>query len=357
MPISASGVVLSPAAREAFRSAGLVGESPVLLRCLAQAERAAAFRATICIEGETGTGKELLARAIHRLGPRAGQTFLAQNCAALADGLLDSELFGHARGAFTGALAARRGLFEIASGGTLFLDEISETSAATQAKLLRVLQEGEVRPLGGERSRRVDVRVIAASNRDLRSEVTRGRFRADLYHRLTILPLRLPPLRERTGDVAILVGHYLAALGGGRHRLEPAALAALERYPWPGNVRELRNEIERLLIYSDGAETVSVACVAEHVRAGAESPPDPRPLREIVRAVELETIAARLRENGYCRTTTARSLGITREALWSKMRRLGYSAPRRASGSQPPEQGRQGAFPSRLSTRRNRLLR
>jgi Nif-specific regulatory protein len=328
--VGAEGLRPSSAARDVFRRAGLVGESGALLRCLALAERAARSGATICLEGETGTGKELLARAVHRLGPRAERTFLAQNCAALADGVLDSELFGHARGAFTGAHAARRGLFETASGGTLFLDEISETSVATQAKLLRVLQEGEVRALGSERSRRVDVRVIAASNRDLRAEVARGRFRADLYHRLTILPLRLPPLRDRPGDVAILARHYLTELGPeGTPRFGPAALAALERYSWPGNVRELRNEIERLLIYWDGAEEIPLACVADHIRAAAPPGGSARPLKEIVRQVELETIAARLRENDYCRTTTARSLGMTREALWSKMRQLGYSAPRR----------------------------
>jgi len=320
----------SPAARDVFRRAGLVGESDALLRCLARAERAAASSATICLEGETGTGKELLARAIHRLGPRAPRTFLAQNCAALADGLLESELFGHVRGAFTGALTARRGLFEVASGGTLFLDEISETSVATQAKLLRVLQEGEIRALGGERSRRVDVRVIAASNRDLRAEVALGRFRADLYHRLTILPLRIPPLRERIGDVAILARHYLAELAAGPRRVEAAALDALERYSWPGNVRELRNEIERLLIYSDEADPIPLDCVAEHIRSGPDPTDEPRPLKEIVREVEIETITARLRQNGYCRTATARSLGMSREALWSKMRQLGCLAPSRS---------------------------
>jgi Nif-specific regulatory protein len=366
--LDGAGTIPSAAARAVYRHAGLVGESSSFLRCLAQAERAARSTATICIEGETGTGKELLARAIHRLGARSDRSFVAQNCAALADGLLESELFGHARGAFTGAHAARRGLFEVASGGTLFLDEISEASIATQAKLLRVLQEGEVRALGSERPRRTDVRVIAASNRELRAEVARGRFRADLYHRLTILPLRLPPLRDRGGDVRLLARHYLGELRPeSPPQLGPPALAALERYSWPGNVRELRNEIERLLTYWDGPGEIPLACLAEHIRTGAGSGGDARPLRQIVRQVELETIAARLRENGYCRTTTARSLGITREALWSKMRRLGYAAPRttgrhahsdptgeRVSPGDPGGSIEAGPPPS---TKRNRLLR
>ena len=329
----------SAAAREVYRRVGLVGESGALLRTLALVERAARSGATVCVEGETGTGKELVARAIHELSDRRTRPFLAQNCAALTDGLLESELFGHVRGAFTGASAGRRGLFELASGGTLFLDEVSETALPTQAKLLRVLQEGEVRALGSERTRRVDVRVVAASNRDLRGEVAAGRFRADLYHRLSILPVRLPPLRERAGDVALLARHFLAELSPSRgsRPLSTGAREALERYPWPGNVRELRNEIERVLVYDDGTGPIPRSSLAVHVRGpgSVAGPHRPRVLKEIVREVEAATILARLEDHGYCRTTTARSLGITREALWSKMRQLGCAAPPRRAVSGP----------------------
>jgi Nif-specific regulatory protein len=332
-------LVPSPAAREVFRRIGLVGESSALLRSLALVERAARSGAAVCIEGETGTGKELAARAVHDLSDRKGRSFLAQNCAALTDGLLDSELFGHVRGAFTGASAGRRGLFELAAGGTLFLDEVSETALPTQAKLLRVLQEGEVRALGSERTRRVDVRIVVASNRDLREEVAAGRFRADLYHRLSILPVRLPPLRERSGDIPLLARHFAVELSRSRgpRRLMPRTLDALEGYAWPGNVRELRNEIERLLIYDEGTGPIAPTSLAAHIRdpGGIEAGSRPRALREIVREVEAATILARLRDHGYCRTTTARSLGITREALWSKMRQLGCSVPPRRSAPGP----------------------
>ncbi len=324
--------------RERLAALGLIGESPALLEALAMAERAAAHDVPVFLQGETGTGKDLLARAIHLLGGRRSGPFVAQNCAAFAEGILESELFGHARGAFTGAATSRRGLFEIASGGTLFLDEITEAPPGVQAKLLRAVQEGEVRPLGSERSRRVDVRLIAASNRDPGEAVRRGRLRADLYHRLAVVPIHLPPLRRRWGDVPRLAQHFLASsrarLGRSRPRFEPDALAALEGHDWPGNVRQLRNEIERVLVLNPGrsrisAEMLDLADSAAAPDARPPRPPAAAPLRQILREMERAVILERLRDHRYCRTAAARSLGITREALWAKMRQLGCSAPPR----------------------------
>jgi DNA-binding NtrC family response regulator len=324
--------------RDRYRLDGIIGESAAIEQALFLAERAAQTRLTVLLEGETGTGKELIARAVHYHGPRARGPFLAQNCAALPEGLLESELFGHVRGAFTGAERARRGLFEEASGGTLFLDEVSEASPAIQAKLLRVLQDGEVRPLGANEGRKVDVRVIAASNRDLGEAAREGRFRADLYYRLRVFPIRLPPLRERRGDIRLLAVHLLERLSsqeGKRLRgFDARALRLLERYPWPGNVRELENEIHRLVLCAEPGERVTPDLLASWVVDGA--PPvagdGMRPLKEIVREVELATIRARLREHGNHREATARSLGMTRESLWAKLRQLGFVVPRRGSG-------------------------
>src|SRR5881396_996021 len=313
-------------------------ESAAIEHALFLAERAAETRVTVLLEGETGTGKELFARAIHYHGPRARGPFLAQNCAALPEGLLESELFGHVRGAFTGAERARRGLFEEADGGTLFLDEVSEASPAIQAKLLRVLQDGEVRPVGASGGRKVDVRVIAASNGDLGEAARAGRFRADLYYRLRVFPIRLPALRERRGDIRLLAVHLLERIGAREGKtlrgFDARALRLLERYPWPGNVRELENEIHRLVLCAEPGERITPDLLAAWIVEGV--PPaaggGTRPLKEIVREVELATIRARLREHGYHRAATARSLGMTRESLWAKLRQLGFVAPRRGSG-------------------------
>jgi two-component system response regulator HydG len=323
--------------RERYRIDGIIGESGGIEQALFLAERAAQARVTVLVEGETGTGKELLARAIHYHGPRARGPFLAQNCAALPEALLESELFGHVRGAFTGAERAHRGLFEEAEGGTLFLDEIGEASAAIQAKLLRVLEDGEIRPVGAGVSRRVDVRVIVATNRDLNALVSEGRFRQDLFYRLHVFPIRLPPLRERRGDIRLLALHLLERIGAEEGKalrgFDPQALRLLERYPWPGNVRELENEIHRLVLCAEPGERITAELLAAWIVDGTPPPAadGQRPLKEIVREVEVATIRARLRDHGYHRTATARSLGITRESLWAKLRQLGFVLPRRPS--------------------------
>jgi DNA-binding NtrC family response regulator len=323
--------------RERYRIDGIIGESAGIEQALFLAERAAQARVTVLLEGETGTGKELLARAIHYHGARARAPFLAQNCAALPEALLESELFGHVRGAFTGAERHHRGLFEQAEGGTLFLDEVGEASPAIQAKLLRVLQDGEIRPVGGSMARTVDVRVIAATNRDLGECVREGRFRRDLYYRLRVFPIRLPPLRERREDIRLLAVHLLdrlSTLEGKRLRgFDARALRLLERYPWPGNVRELENEIHRLVLCAEPGDRVTPDLLASWIVEGAPSAAadGTRPLKEIVREVELATIRARLRDHGYHRTATARSLGMTRESLWAKLRQLGFVLPRKRS--------------------------
>jgi len=320
--------------RERYRIDGIIGESAGIEHALFLAERAAQSLVTVLLEGETGTGKELLARAIHYHGPRAHRPFLAQNCAALPEGLLESELFGHVRGAFTGADRHHRGLFEEASGGTLFLDEIGEASPTIQAKLLRVLQDGEVRPVGATTGRKVDVRVIAATNRDLGDASRAGLFRSDLYYRLRVFPIRLPALRERRGDIRLLALHLLERLSKQEEKelrgFDLAALRLLERYPWPGNVRELENEIHRVVLCAEPGERITPEVLASWIVDGTPSAADAtRPLKEIVREVEAATIRARLREHGYHRAATARSLGMTRESLWAKLRQLGFVLPRR----------------------------
>ncbi|HEX4948638.1 MAG TPA: sigma-54 dependent transcriptional regulator [Blastocatellia bacterium] len=235
---------------------GLVGHSRQMIELYMEIARVAAYRSTVLIYGESGTGKELVARAIHNNSPRAKLPFIAVNCGALTETLLEAELFGHTRGSFTGAVADKKGLFEEAEGGTLFLDEIGETSAALQVKLLRVLQEGEVRRVGSTKSLKVDVRVIAATNRNLEDEVKAGRFREDLYYRLSVITLRVPPLRERQADIPLLALHFLQCAcqeTGKRVTLSEAALRTLREYEWSGNVRELENTIEHAVLHSRGS--------------------------------------------------------------------------------------------------------
>jgi DNA-binding NtrC family response regulator len=296
---------------------------------LGSIDRAARSNVSILIEGETGTGKELVARLIHRRGPRRSSPFIAQNCAALAESLLETELFGHLRGAFTGAEHDRRGLFVEAGEGVVFLDEIAEAPASVQAKLLRVLQNSEVKAVGADRSSRVRSRIVAATNRRLEDEVAAGRFRDDLYYRLSVFPIRLRPLRHRVGEIPMLAKHFLE-----RHQNEerreldgfaPSAIEALQRYPWPGNVRELEHEVHRLVLSLPQGRRVYAYHLAPRIQAAAETCGDQQPLRHIVRNVELAVIRQRLREHPT-KASAARSLGLTREALYDKIRRLEAAA-------------------------------
>jgi two-component system response regulator HupR/HoxA len=279
---------------------------------------------SVLLLGETGTGKELFAHLIHVNGPRGTKPFVAQSCGALPDTLLESELFGHTRGAFTGAAGDRKGLFEEADGGTIFLDEVGETSAAMQLRLLRVLQEGEVRRVGGSGTRRVDVRVIAATNADLEADVAAGRFRRDLYYRLNVFPVRLPPLRERTEDIAALADHFLRqACRRGRRAVPTVGAEAqglLRGYPWPGNVRELENEIERAVALADDGRPLGPAHLSERIAAGAGAARSVQTLNEAVEALKRRMIEDALRECGS-KTRAAERLGLTRQSLQQMLRR------------------------------------
>jgi DNA-binding NtrC family response regulator len=279
---------------------------------------------TVLLTGESGTGKERVAEAIVLASPRADRPFVRFNCAALAPELAEAELFGHARGAFTGATRARPGLFGEADGGTLLLDEVGELAAGAQAKLLRVVQEGEVRPVGEERARKVDVRVIAATHRDLEEEVRRGRFREDLFYRLNVVHLRVPPLRERTEDVPVLARHFLARFaerfGVAPLRATDALLSRLAAHPWPGNVRELENAVERLVALSppDGPDLGLLPGGEPAADDGGELP-----LKERVQAYERGLVVEALRATRGNRTEAARRLGISRVTLHDKLKRYG----------------------------------
>jgi transcriptional regulator with PAS, ATPase and Fis domain len=255
--------------RQSFPMNPLVGNSPKMRQVHALISKIADSNSTILITGESGTGKELAARAIHEFSRRREQPFVPVNCGAIPEELLESELFGHVRGAFTGAVNSRQGRFQLANGGTLFLDEIGEMSPKLQVKLLRVLQERQFEPVGSDRGVQVDVRVVAATNRDLQVAVREGRFREDLFYRLNVLPVHLPPLRERESDVALLVKHFLALHGARKGkrvvRIDPGALAVLEEYRWPGNVREVENLIERLIVLNEDG-TIGVEELPDYVR-------------------------------------------------------------------------------------------
>jgi two-component system response regulator HupR/HoxA len=279
---------------------------------------------TVLLTGETGTGKELFARLIHDNGSRRGKAFVAQNCGALPESLLESELFGHARGAFTGATAERRGLFEEAHGGTIFLDEVGEMSPAMQLRLLRVLQEGELRRVGETATRRVDVRVIAATNADLETAAAEGTFRKDLFYRLNVFPIHLPPLRERLEDIPALARHFLAIYRTRARRavpsISPEAMARLCAYPFPGNVRELENEIERAVTLADPGEPIALSHLSERVRAERPAPATPATLNDAIEDLKRRMIEDALRECGS-KTRAAERLGLTRQSLQQMLRR------------------------------------
>ncbi len=300
----------------------LVGDSEAMRQVFKQIGRAATSDATVLVLGETGTGKELVAQALHRNSVRAGRPLVAVNCAAIPAELIESELFGHVRGAFSGAAAHRLGRFQQADGGTLFLDEIGDMALPTQAKILRVLQEREVTPLGGNAAQRIDVRVIAATHRDLPQEILAGRFREDLWYRLQVLTIRVPALRERPGDILAIAEHFLRLQGAQASRqIMPAAARLLLAHGWPGNVRELRNTMERAAVMSHGA-----GIEAEHLgllpgtdaREGVAIDWD-GPLEVAVAQVEQRMIARALAATGGNRAEAARRLGISRQQLYRKL--------------------------------------
>ena len=321
----------------------LIGESRPMQELLRQVAKVGASKARVLIEGESGTGKELVARAIHDASERRAGAFVKVNCAAIPRELIESELFGHERGAFTGATGQKRGLFELAHGGTLFLDEIGDMDLGAQAKVLRVLQSGELMRVGGEKPIKVDVRVLAATHRNLRELVGAGEFREDLYFRLAVVPLAVPPLRERPGDVALLCRYYLDAAcrenGIAPKRLSAAAQAGLDAYPWPGNVRELRNVMERVAILSDG--DIDAADLPLEIRGEGEGEgglPEPAllsvaegavpagmSLKAFRDAVERTFILQRLQEFGWNVSRTAEALDVERTHLHKKMKLLGIS--------------------------------
>jgi two-component system nitrogen regulation response regulator NtrX len=313
----------------------MIGESPVLRQVMAAVGRAAPTNATVLIQGESGVGKELVARTIHRNSLRSRDRFVQVNCAAIPEELIESELFGHEKGSFTGATEKQIGKFEQADRGTIFLDEVGDMSAKTQAKVLRVLQEGEVERLGSSRTTKVDVRVIAATNKNLEEEIEKGTFREDLYFRLAVIPVHVPPLRERPEDIPLLVRHYIDYFSRENNarpkRVAPAALDALQRYRWKGNIRELRNTVERMIIMTRG-DTIEVADLPETVRNPSSSsggfatsrPTDGTEaragtLREFKDISERAYLVAKLRENGWNISKTAEVIDTPRSNLYKKL--------------------------------------
>jgi transcriptional regulator with GAF, ATPase, and Fis domain len=306
----------------------MIGSSPAMQALLDQSAKVVDTRVTVLVQGETGVGKELIAAAMHYRSRRRAQLFVTQNCAALPENLLESELFGHKKGSFTGAHEDKKGLFEIADGGTLFLDEVSEMPLSLQSKLLRVLQDGEIRPLGAVQEKQVNVRIVAATNRNLEKEVAEGRFREDLYYRLNVFPIRVPPLRERREDIPLLAEHFLE-----RYRTElgkPAAgfsqqtMELLQAYDWPGNVRELENEVQRLVIQVDPGGFVTPELLSPKVRQLEgfvdRVKPTKGTLREMMDQLERWLLIEALRAHDNNKTAAAKTLGITREGLHKKLR-------------------------------------
>jgi transcriptional regulator with PAS, ATPase and Fis domain len=307
-----------PGHRTGYR--GIIGASPTMQELYQLLDRIAPSDATVLVQGENGTGKELVARAIHVGSDRAGRKFVVTNCSAFNDNLLDSELFGHKRGAFTGAIVDKPGLFEVADTGTFFLDEIGDMSPSLQVKVLRVLQEGTFNRVGDTETRKVDVRIIAATNRDLAGMVAAGRFREDLYYRIHVLSVVLPALRDRREDVPLLIDHFLA-----RHRQRPKRLTAecaarMHAYPWPGNVRELENEIERLVVLSGDLPAIGPELLSPRIRQwepsdGPERAVEPGSLPAAVEALERRMIGAAMRRHGGNKTRAAEELKVSRRNL------------------------------------------
>jgi two-component system response regulator HydG len=338
--LKARNEVLEADARQSGPGAlPLFGDSEPMQKLKVAIGRVAATDATVHIHGESGTGKELVARAIHEQSPRAQGPFIAVHCAALAENLLESELFGHEKGAFTGAIRRKLGRFELAERGTIFLDEVGEIPMSMQSKLLRVLQQKEIQRVGGEETVKVDVRVVSATHRDLKAEVQKGNFREDLFYRLHIVPLELPPLRDRPGDIVVLSQHFAEKHGPrirqGKMKLSADAIAVLQRYPWPGNVRELENAVEQALVFCDG-DTVQAADLPAFLQtrsatsatpANALTVPDgPIHLNQVLEDLERQLIARAYEKAKGVKTETARLLGIKTSALYYKLQKYGFIA-------------------------------
>jgi DNA-binding NtrC family response regulator len=310
---------------------GIIGTSEAMQAVFARVRTVAPTEATVLIEGESGTGKERVALALHHSSLRAEGPFVAISCAALPESLLEAELFGYEKGAFTDAHKERRGRFELADGGTIFLDDIDDMPLAVQVKLLRVLQERALERLGSERTRSIDIRVLAATKAPLRDLVGEGRFREDLFYRINVVPVRLPPLRERAGDVPLLVQCMIERHGGGRdYSLASSTMSGLERYPWPGNVRELENAVQRAIALAGGGSELAAGDLLardERWRGATEVPERVEPLREFLREREIEHLRRALVLTGGHRTQTAEVLRISRKVLWEKMRDYGLEGP------------------------------
>ncbi len=327
--LATENVRLKAQVQERFHLQGIVGACPAMEKVFNLVEKVIDNTTSVLIQGETGTGKEMIARVIHYSGPLRDKPFVAENCGALSENLLESELFGHVKGAFTGAVADKKGLFEMADGGTVFLDEIADMPPAMQIKLLRVLQEGQVRPVGGSEIIHVNFRLIASSNRDLQEEVAKGRFRDDLFYRIQVFPIILPPLRDRREDIPFLVTHFLEKCArkfkAPAGRLKPMAMEMLSRFEWPGNIRELENEIERAVCLAGPGEEIGIECLSEKITALSEEDSlqmiGEATLQETVARLEKKMIIDALRKSGGNRSQAARALGLTRQGLLNKIGR------------------------------------
>lgn len=309
----------------------IVGASTPMRKLIEQLDKVVDTRVTVLVEGETGVGKELVAASVHYRSKRREKLFIGQNCAAMPENLLESELFGHKKGAFTGAHEEKKGLFEIADGGTLFLDEVTEMPLSLQSKLLRALQEGEIRPVGATQERKVDVRIVAATNRNLEKEVAEGRFREDLYYRLKVFPIRVPPLRERREDIPLLAAHFLqmytSEMGKPTAGFSQQAIELLQGYDWPGNVRELQNEVQRLMIQVEDNAFITPELLSPRVKQVEgmmdRIKPTKGTLKEMMDQLERWLLIEALREHQNNKTAAAKALGITREGLHKKLRAFG----------------------------------
>jgi two-component system, NtrC family, response regulator HydG len=343
----ADAAALRADAARPYEGSGMVGETPVMRAVFQMIEKVAPTDASVYVHGESGTGKELVARAIHARSKRVDGPFVKVNCGALTETLLESELFGHEKGAFTGAIKRKLGRFELADKGTLFLDEIGDITPGLQLKLLRVLQEREFERVGGEETIKVDVRVVSATHRDIQAEVAAGRFREDLFYRLHVVPCVVPPLRERKEDIPRLVTHFIAKLGPRTNPavkgIAEAALARLVTYAWPGNVRELENVIEQALVFSE-TDKIELASLPPSVRGLSpentlQTPPGEMSLPEILEDLERQLILRAYDKSGGVKTETARLLGIKTSALYYKLEKYGIGTIESRDGRESRDRG------------------